>query len=214
VRLVLAALLLGLVGAGSGAAAAPPTTAIPVIKQAYRNNCETAALSMLLRARRVRVDQIQLQRELPRSGPLDPDETPAGMWRWGDPEQGFVGRVEGGGVAGGYGVYTGPIRALARRHKVYLYGLTGRAPAEIYRRLRRGRAVMVWVGLSEGPYRRWLSPSGRVVNGNFGEHTVVLVGVTPTSVIVNDPLSGSRLTWSKASFETMWSRLGRRAVGV
>ncbi len=203
-----------LAGSPSAVAAGRPRTVLPIVKQVFRNNCETAALSMLLVSRDVRVDQTALQRELPRSGPLDPRIAADGTWLWGNPERGFVGRVEGGGVAGGYGVYTGPIRALAARHGVYLYGLTGRAPGALYARLSRGRPVMAWVGLSPGPYQRWQTPQRKEITGNFGEHTVVLTGVRAGSVLVNDPLSGQRVEWTKASFELMWERLGRRAVGV
>ena len=38
---------------------------LPVVKQALRNNCETAALSMLLAVNGKRVDQLALQRQLP-----------------------------------------------------------------------------------------------------------------------------------------------------
>lgn len=124
-------------------------TRLPVVKQALRNNCETAALSMLLAGRGVDAEQRELQRRLPRSGPLDPVADPeGGAPLWGDPQRGYVGRPAGGGTSGGYGVYERPIRALARRRGVVLGDLTGSSPRAIYRRLKRGHPVMVWVGLS------------------------------------------------------------------
>jgi len=187
---------------------------LPIVKQALRNNCETAALSMLLAARGVHVGQLVLQRELPRSGPLDPREAADGSLRWGDPDQGFVGRADGGGTHGGYGVYTAPIKALAARNGVALTTLNGSAPSVLYGRLAAGRPVMVWVGLSNGPYLRWRSPRGKTIVGNFGEHAVVLTGLTGSGLAVNDPLSGRRIVWSRSLFELMWARLGRRALGV
>lgn len=186
--------------------------ALPIVKQVFRNNCETAALSMLLAWDRVRVDQVALQRELVRSGPLDPYTTSSGMLVWGDPDKGYVGRAEGGGVAGGFGVYQGPIRRLAAKRGARLVDLSRVPPATIYARLARGVPVMVWIGLSEGPYRRWVTPAGKQISANFGEHTVVLTGVRGANVTVNDPLVGQRTVWTKAAFETMWSRLGRRAL--
>jgi uncharacterized protein YvpB len=187
---------------------------LPIVKQALRNNCETAALSMLLAARRIRADQLDLQRQLPRSGPPDPRVAADGTMVWGDPRRGFVGRPEGGGVAGGYGVYEHPIRALAARRGVPLRDLSRRRPSALYRALLRGRPVLAWVGLSDGPYKTWRTPEGRRVTGNFGEHTVVLTGVRGDSVNVNDPLAGERTRWSKAQFELMWARLGRRALAA
>ena len=187
---------------------------LPVVKQALRNNCETAALSMLLVARGIRAPQLRLQRQLPRSGPLDPRTAGDGTMVWGDPGRGFVGRPEGGGGAGGYGVYEGPIAALARRRGAELRDLSRRRASAIYRTILEGRPVMAWIGLSDGPYKTWRTPEGKSVTGNFGEHTVVLVGIRGDRLSVNDPLVGERTSWSREQFELMWARLGRRALGA
>ena len=186
----------------------------PVIQQAQKNTCESAALAILLATKRVRVDQNQLQRELPRSGPLDPrGEGPERIW--GDPERGYVGRADGSGTDGGFGVYQRPVAAVAARHRVRLADISGRSAAAVYERLGAGRAVMVWVGLSDGPYGEWRSPTGRRVRVNFGEHTVVLTGVTEDGgVRVANPLEGTAETWTRQTFESMWNRLDRRALAA
>lgn len=186
-------------------------TRLPIVKQALRNICESAALSMLLASRGIKADQLSLQRQLPRNGPLDPQQS-GGATLWGDPDHGFVGRPNGGGTSGGYGVYEGPIRDLARHHGAKLRKLRGSSPAAIYRQLLAGHPVMVWVGLTDGPFQTWQTPSGRAVTGNFGEHTVVLTGIDGQTVAVNDPLTGSRVQWSRDEFEQLWERLGRRAL--
>jgi uncharacterized protein YvpB len=194
-----------------------PTAAslrVPIVQQALRDNCETAALSMLLASRGKPADQLALQRQVAHSPPLDPVVAADGSEVWGDPEQGFVGRADGGGPAGGFGVYQGPIAALARRHGVALRDLTGASPGAIYRALLHGRPVIAWVALSSGPFASWSTPSGRAVRVNYGEHAVVLSGVDPARVRVNDPLSGRRLTWSKSEFVRMWTALGRRALAA
>lgn len=217
--LAAAAALLAAAVLASGAQAAPRE--VPVIRQALRNNCETAALAMVLAWHGRPVDQLELQRRLPRSGPLDPTAPPAlpgtpdaELPLWGDPDSGFVGRAAGGGLAGGFGVYQGPVRRLARRYGVRLDDLSRRPPRELYARLRARRPVIAWIALSEGPYRRWRAPSGRPVSVNFGEHTVVLVAASAGSVEVNDPLVGIRRTLSKRDFEARWALLGRRALGA
>lgn len=187
---------------------------LPIVQQALRNNCETAALSMLLAGQGVRVPQLQLQDELARSGPLDPIPAPGGLPIWGDPNTGFVGRPEGGGTSGGYGVYENPIRALALRHGVGLKKLSKSSASAIYAHLLTGSPVMVWVGLSDGPHKTWRTRSGRLVRGNFGEHTVVLTGIRGKVLEVNDPLTGERATWTRAGFETLWGRLGKRALAA
>lgn len=202
------------IAAGGGTVVVPkrPVAAairLPVIKQVLHNNCEATALSMLLLDRGRHVDQLTLQSQIPRSGPLTPQQPSGGTGLiWGDPSKGFVGSAAGTG----YGVYQRPIAALARRHGVALHDLTGARPQAVYRALLSGRPVMAWVALSGGPYETWRTPSGRVVHANFGEHTVVITGTAGDSLTVNDPLSGQRLTWTKAQFEQMWATLGHRAL--
>jgi len=186
----------------------------PVIAQALHNNCETAALSVLLATTGARVAQRRLQSEVGRSGPLDPRNSGSARI-WGDPELGFVGRVAGGGVAGGFGVYQRPILALAARHHRTLVDLTAKPAAALYRELLAGHAVMTWIGLSDGPYGSWFSPTGRHVQVNFGEHAVVLTGIDPRGRLsLVNPLYGTSERWSKSTFELMWKRLGRRALAA
>ncbi len=186
----------------------------PVIAQRLHNDCEAAALQVLLATRGVRVDQLDLQRAFPRSGPLDP--TGNGPTRtWGDPDQGFVGRPDGGGVAGGFGVYPGPLSRTAARYGVILDDVSASSVEVIRGRLLAGQAVMAWVGLSTGPDASWQSPAGRPITVNFGEHTVVLAGVLPDGrFIVINPLDGTRELWTEARFQTQWKLLGRRALAA
>jgi len=204
---------------GSGGRIRVPERAIaskiraPIFQQAFRNNCETAALSILLATAGVKEDQQALQDQIAKATPLDPSSGSGGRTIWGDPNQGFVGRVDGGGPAGGYGVYERPIAALASKWASPV-DLSGKPPSAIYARLLGGHAVMAWVGLSDGPYETWRTPTGTTIRANFGEHTVVLTGVDGDQLMVNDPIDGQRKRWSKSEFEAMWSRLGRRAVSL
>ena len=186
----------------------------PVVRQFARNACEAAALHILLSTMGVRVSQERLQAAFPRSGPLDPEGS--GPQRiWGDPDLGYVGRSDGGGAAGGFGVYPGPVAATARRYGRRLDNLTARAPARIYARLRAGRAVMAWIALSSGPYGEWRSPQGKRIEANFGEHTIVLTGISRNGDLrVIDPLEGALETWSRTRFESAWQLLGRRALAA
>lgn len=188
--------------------------ATPVIAQALHNDCEAAALQGLLTTRGVRVDQLRLQAELPRNGPLDPTGSD-GERVWGDPELGFVGRADGGGAAGGFGVYQGPIRTVAARHGQRLVDLSGRGPEALYQHLLAGHAVMAWIGLSDGPYGQWQSPAGRLVRVDYGEHAVVLNGIDEDGAVrIMNPLQGTQETWTRSRFESAWRLLGQRALGA
>lgn len=197
-------------------AASPRASVIqaPVVAQALRNNCETAALEVLLATVGRRSPQLALQAALRTSGPLDPIDGPRGRI-WGDPDLGYVGRPDGGGVAGGFGVYEGPIRDLAAQRGVELQDLSGHRLADLLGRVRAGHAVMVWVGLSDGPYRSWRSPEGRGIRVNLGEHAVVLAGVDPEGrVAVVNVLEGTTEVWTQSKLLAMWELLDRRALAA
>lgn len=203
-------------GGGSASVVRRPVKSLimaPVIAQQLRNNCEAAALSILLATTGVRVSQLQLQSAMARSGPLDPGER-AGKEIWGDPDRGFVGRADGGGAAGGFGVYPGPVAALAARNGRSLQNITGSSAKTVYSRVLSGHAVMVWVALSTGPFGTWVSPQGKSIRVNYGEHTVTLVGISGDQLRVDDPLTGRLEYWSRSTFETMWRALGRRALAA
>ncbi len=186
---------------------------VPIVQQVFQNNCETAALSMLLATVGVNQDQEVLQEQIAKSPPLDPETGSNGEMIWGDPNKGFVGRPPGGGPAGGFGVYEKPVLDLAARWADPV-DLSSRQPAELYERLRQGHPVMTWIGLSDGPYETWVTPEGAEVTVNFGEHTVVLTGIAGDRLFVNDPLDGLRKVWTKAEFEAKWDLLDRRAISL
>jgi uncharacterized protein YvpB len=187
--------------------------ALRPIRQVLHNDCEATSLSMLLAAAGVHAGQLELQARLPRSGPLDPEPVAgSSLFRWGDPERGFVGRPAGGGTEGGFGVYEPPIRALAARYGVHLVDLHGRSVSAVRSVVLAGHPVLAWVGLAAGPYLSWLTPSGRKITANLDEHAVVLVGAGRGFVLVNNPLSGAREQWSDELFSYRWRLLGQRAL--
>ena len=186
----------------------------PVVAQRLHNDCEAAALESLLAALGVHVSQLTLQREMPRSGPLDP--VGSGPDRvWGDPSLGFVGRPDGGGAAGGFGVYEGPVRRVAARYGRHLADLTGAPAATLFAHLRAGRPVLAWIALSNGPYDTWVTPRGRRIHVNYGEHAIVVYRLAADDgVRVMNPLHGRRETWTRAAFVRAWHALGSRALGA
>jgi uncharacterized protein YvpB len=189
------------------------TIALRPARQMLHNDCEATALSMLLAGAGVHVGQLELQARLPRSGPLDPAPVAGNsLFRWGDPERGFVGRPAGGGTEGGFGVYERPVRVLAARYGVRLGDLHGRSVATVRAAVLAGHPVLAWVGLAAGPYLSWLTPSGRKITVNLDEHAVTLVGAGPGYVLVNNPLTGRRERWGEALFSYRWKLLGRRAL--
>lgn len=195
----------------------PASSAIAIrpVRQVLHNDCEATALSMLLSDAGIHVGQLTLQGQLPINGPLDPEPVAGSeLFRWGDPEDGFVGRPDGGGPEGGFGVYEPPIRALAARYRVRLVDLHGKSLALLRATLLAGRPVQAWVGLADGPFVSWLTPLGHEITVNLNEHAVTLVGAGAGYILVDNPLSGRRERWSNALFSARWKLLGRRALAL
>jgi uncharacterized protein YvpB len=203
-------------GATVTVGARPLAATIPtrVVKQRLRNNCEATALQMLLAGVGVRAPQLAVQKRLPRNGPLDPVQR-GDRTIWGDPSLGFVGRPNGGGPAGGFGVYHAPIAYVAHTYRVALRNFTGAPVRTILARVLSGHAMMTWIGLSNGPYGHWFSPAGKAIDVNFGEHAVVITGIDRHGTLsIADPLTGTALKWSRAEFAAKWQQLGRQALST
>ncbi|GGI98262.1 hypothetical protein GCM10010885_04790 [Alicyclobacillus cellulosilyticus] len=197
----------------------PTAALIPVPGQSQLpelpNGCEVTTLSMLLAAMAHPVDKLTLAKEEPT------DPTPVvydahhRIVYWGDPNRGFVGKVDG---HPGYGIYHRPIVALLNR---ILPGkaidLTGRPFTDLLAMVAHHTPVMVWTTTSFRPTSDWItwkSPDGPV-RATFLEHAVLLVGYNRTKLFINDPLDGSvAKAVDRAPFIAAWRQLGRQAVTV
>jgi uncharacterized protein YvpB len=175
---------------------------LPVVRQVFRDGCESAALSMMLRER---VGQRRLQAMLPIAQPLQQEGDGA---IWGDPELGFVGNVAGGG----YGVYDRPLLALARRFDPGTTNLTGGSLGRILDALRHGRPVVAWIALGASNPVTWHAPSGRLVSANWAEHAITLTGYGAGVITYNNPWDGRRERFTLAQFLAVWHELGDRAI--
>jgi uncharacterized protein YvpB len=179
---------------------------LPVVKQVYRNNCETAALSMALGGT---VSQRTLQAGIPQALPVDPEPRADGTV-WGDPDAGFVGRVEGGG----FGVFEQPLVRLGRRYDPGVEAVRTATFEGVLNRVRAGHPVVAWTGLGPSAPWSWRTPAGKVINADRSHHTVVIAGVGPDGVTIHDPWTGTASVVSAPSLASGWERLGRHAVAT
>jgi uncharacterized protein YvpB len=179
------------------------------------NGCEVTSLSMLLTAVGHPVDKMTLARE----EPVDPTPItygPDGSIRfWGDPNRGFVGRVDG---TPGYGIYHGPlVHFLKTRLGVQAVDLTGHPFDDILTYVAHGTPVMVWTTSTFKPTDDWItwqSPDGPV-HATFWEHAVLLVGYDADHLYVNDPLDGAQAKpVNRQSFLAAWKQLGEQALSI
>lgn len=189
---------------------------VPVYRQAMNLDCETAALQMAL----AYTGHNYTQQDL--FALENPDTRPpvaeGGLIRqWGDPYTNFVGDVNGTDVypPTGYGIYYPVIQSIAQSHGAA--GATGHEaflPGDLYQALADGHAVAAWVEV--GWYRPavhyWTAWDGRSIRYTLDEHTVVLSGISPSSVRINDPWHGTQYWIDKATFETSFADFNDMAI--
>jgi uncharacterized protein YvpB len=187
--------------------------AVPFHRQQHALSCEVATLKMALNYKGVKVSENELIKQLPWSDimPRQPDNT------WGDPNEGFVGNINGFMPNQGYGVYEQPIYNLAlqyRQAKIITSGVISDLIAAIDQK----NPVIVWGVVGQGRDISWKTVAGYEIKAKMGEHTRVLIGYTGTSknpqkLILLDPIYG-RLNMKMADFLKNWEALDKKAVVI
>ena len=190
------------------------TIPVPIYRQTRNLNCETAAMQMGLAYYGHYYPQDALfVYEYP---DLRPAQWINGVLHWGDPYTNFVGNVNGSETnLTGYGVYYPVILSIARSHGVpNAYGGEGFSPATVYAELGAGHPVQIWMEAqwSRPAVSTWIAWDGRGIRYSLAEHSVILTGVSPTMVRVNDDQFGSQYWVSKWTFERSWRDFNNMAV--
>jgi uncharacterized protein YvpB len=181
------------------------------------NGCEVTSLSMLLTFAGHPADKLVLSRaqDTDLGQPVFSGRPGDfyGISRWGDPNESFVGRVQGYG----YGIYHGPLaRLLDRQLPGRSVDVTGRPFSEVLARLRAGAPTVLWTTTTFRPPTRWVTwatPNGPF-RGTQVEHAVLLVGYASGRLVVNNPLSGRRESVAAGPFVASWQQMGRQALTV
>ncbi len=187
---------------------------VPVIAQTMPLDCETASLQMGLDY--LGYDYSQAALFSLENADTRPAEWVDGVLHWGDPFTGFVGDVWGSEANyTGYGVYWPPILAIAESHGApAAAGGQGYTPLQVYDAVAAGIPVMAWVEYRwvRPPIGTWIAWDGRVITYTTWEHAVIIRGVTPTQVLVNDPDGGSTYWVTRTTFQTSWADFGNMTV--
>ena len=191
------------------------TLPVPLYRQEMALDCETASLQMALAAFG-HYDTQQDLFSLENADTRPPVMSGRHVAQWGDPYTNFVGNVNGSdAVPTGYGIYFPPITSIARsRGDPYVVGGEGYAPSTIYDAIAAGHPVQAWVetGWGRAFVGYWTAWDGRPVRYSLAEHSLVLIGVSPTSVLVNDPWKGATYWVNKSTFEISFADFNNMAV--
>ncbi|MBC3841469.1 hypothetical protein GXW82_17775 [Streptacidiphilus sp. 4-A2] len=208
--------LLSAVALAGRPAAATDGLGVPWFHQQLHDDCEAAALRMVLAGRGLAVSDLDV---LARVGiDLAHAEFGHSGARSGDPYRTFVGDPDGSERHGtGYGVYAPPIAAAARA-----FGLTvlasgrGIGTGLLARLVGAGHPAVVWVDYlwRSRPVRWYQAYDGNwVPYAGAGEHAIAVTGFHAGQVQVDDPARGHYLI-SATAFAAGYAAYGDMAVVV
>jgi uncharacterized protein YvpB len=182
---------------------------VAMIYQDHPLSCEEAATSMALTHQGIALSQDQILNEL--GADLRPMYVDAqGRVRWGNPYETFVGNVNGSeSNYTGFGTYYPPLVRIAKAHGASILAYGSMSAGTIYARVIAGHPVVAFSTWDWRwhPRRDYLSFDGQWVpwiGPVYASHVYTVIGVSPSQVLVNDPIRGQY--WiSKAAFEAGYS---------
>jgi uncharacterized protein YvpB len=179
-------------------------------------SCEEAATSMALKHQGISLSQDQILAELGADRGAEYVDS-SGRVRWGNPYETFVGNVNGSeSNFTGYGTYYPPLVRIARAHGARIIAYGSMSAATIYARVIAGHPVVAFATWDWAwhPRRDYLSFDGQwipFIGPYNASHVYTVVGVSPSSVLINDPIRGQY--WiSKESFQAGYSDFNEAIV--
>ena len=182
---------------------------VTFIYQNHPLSCEEAATSMALTHQGISLSQDQILAEIgaDRRG-MYVDS--AGRVRWGNPYETFVGNVNGSeSNYTGFGTYYPPLVRVAQAHGARILAYGSMSAATVYARVIAGHPVVAFStwDWQWHPRRDYLSFDGQWIpwiGPVYASHVYTVVGVSPSQVLINDPIRGQY--WiSKGAFEAGYS---------
>jgi len=182
---------------------------VAMIYQNHPLSCEEAATSMALTHQGINLSQDQILAEVGADlRPMYVDG--AGRVRWANAYETFVGNVNGSeSNYTGLGTFYPPLVRVARAHGANVLAYGSMSAASIYARVIAGHPVVAFATWDWRwhPRRDYLSFDGQWIpwiGPVYASHVYTVVGVSPSSVLVNDPIRGQY--WiSKGAFEAGYS---------
>jgi len=172
--------------------------------QRHGLSCEARAACDLLAAHGMRVGEDEFLARLPRSE---------------NPDEGFVGDVDGPGgqlPPEGYGVHAGPVALALRASGLDARAERGRDLAWLRAEVDAGRPVLVWLTPGCRPSRRVTlrDARGKAFVAVPWEHAALVIGEKPSRIVFLDPSWGEVREADDAAFDAAWALFDRAAVSA
>jgi uncharacterized protein YvpB len=177
--------------------------------QSHSLSCEETATSMALTHQGIYLSQDQILQEMGAdTRPMYVDGN--GTVRWGNPYEQFVGNVNGSEHNyTGYQANWPPLVRVARAHGASIIAAGPMSAETIYANVIANHPVVAYATYDWGwhPRHDYLSFDGQWIpwiGPNVDAHVYTVVGVSPWSVLVDDPIRGQYWV-SKGTFEAAYS---------
>lgn len=189
-----------------------PIKNVPMIYQnpTLPTGCEIVSAAMLLQWAGVKVSPKEIADAIPKGSlPYQSGSKLIG----GNPDYEFVGDPY---KKSGFGVFHKPIADCMNKYKV-ARDLTGCSFDELLKVIDSNHPVVVWATINmKKPSINsvWYDTKGNKVVWKTPQHAMVLIGYTQSKIIVNDPLKGDHVQYSRSDFEKYWVYMGSQAVTV
>lgn len=190
---------------------------VPLISQLpdLINGCEVTSLTMLLNYTGVSIDKNELVREVKIDTTPMVKDSDGNIIKWGNPNDGFVGDIEGYDKAG-YSIYPKALLPLSNKYlNNTAKDLTGETVDTLIKYLSQKSPILVWVTTDFSVPDNFITwtKNGKQIRATFSEHCVVLTGYDENSFYYNDPLNvGKNKVIDKETFEEVWSSMGKLAL--
>lgn len=194
---------------------------VPVIGQTHQYSCNVTAAAIALQYKGVSVSPDQVLASIPKQN------VPKKDGKWGNPNLGFVGNVDGP-TGEGYGVHWGPIANYISQHRPTETKF-GWNTTDLLREIDNGNVSILWWqnGHANPAPLSWKTKDGNgneiTINTVNGMHSEVVVGYVgspenPSQIIISDPWAsrwGNQYRYIDInSFRGLWSYFGNTAILV
>ncbi|MCK5268211.1 MAG: C39 family peptidase [Spirochaetes bacterium] len=186
---------------------------IPLDWQDDSLSCEAASLKMALNYKGAAVSEDDIM------GKIGSDLRSRQGNIWSDPNQLYVGDIDGKMCSTGYGVHWRPV-AKAANHWRDAEAFSSWSLQDLTRELEAGNPVVIWGTMPVETLTdcSWHAFEGEYIKTYQETHVRLAVGfigdaVNPEKIIINDPLAG-KLYWPTPYFLTNWQAFNYSGVVV
>lgn len=178
--------------------------------------CEITALTMVLNFYGLEADKMEMAMEYMPSVPAELYEGDDGRLYGPDLNQYFIGDPRDQGYVCGTGAIATAANDYLVTHDSLLRAVdkTGTEPEELYGLVNNDIPVVVWVTIDmeeRNTPEGWNTEDGTYVDWSTNDHGAVLIGYTPDTVTIADPISGL-VEYEKEVFEEVFLSRGNQCV--